>query len=204
MVRISLSIARSLVSILVILCLLATVPAAGYTSPHCVSLGWIAPGDDGHTGTVATYEIRYSTSCITECTWNQADIFAFPPEPLPAGAWQQVTISGLKANTTYYFALRSADECGNWSALSNVVAYKTPLDECNGIRGNVDCDPDDVINIQDLVLFVDFLFGGNQPVCICMNEADVNDNPGGQIDISDLVYLVDFFFAGVGEMPRCP
>ena len=46
-----------------------------------VTLSWTAPGDDGDVGTAATYDIRYSTSPITEATWNSGisiggDVFA--------------------------------------------------------------------------------------------------------------------------------
>jgi hypothetical protein len=64
---------------------------------------------------------------------------------------------------------------------------------CNGIRGNIDYDPDDIVDISDLVYLVDFMFtGGPRPPC--MWEADLDDD--GLVDISDLNYLVDYMFNG--------
>ena len=72
---------------------------------------------------------------------------------------------------------------------------------CWGYRGNVDYDPVDVVDINDLVEFVNFMFlFGAEP--LCFEEADVNGSTG--IDISDLVALVDYMFQG-GALPEsCP
>ena len=69
------------------------------------------------------------------------------------------------------------------------------------IRGNVDYDPGDVIDISDLVYLVDYMFNGG-PAPPCLEEADV-DGSGG-IDISDLVFLVDYMFAGGPPPVACP
>lgn len=78
-------------------------------------------------------------------------------------------------------------------------------DVCNGccidIRGNVDYDPGDVIDISDLVYLVDYMFSGG-PEPPCPEEADI-DGSGG-IDISDLVYLVDYMFSGGPPPVACP
>ena len=69
---------------------------------------------------------------------------------------------------------------------------------CQGIRGNVDGDPEDLIDISDLVYLVDYMFtGGSAPTC--WEEANVDGNgldDDSGIDISDLVYLVDYMFNG--------
>ena len=70
------------------------------------------------------------------------------------------------------------------------------IDECClGIRGNVDNDPEQMIDISDLVYLVDFIFTNGQ-VPFCQAEANINGDAAGLIDISDLVYLVDFMFTG--------
>ena len=37
------------------------------------------------------------------------------PTPKAAGQAESFTVTGLSANTTYYFALKVADEVPNWS-----------------------------------------------------------------------------------------
>lgn len=89
------------------------------------NLAWTATGDDSLTGTVATYDIRYSTSPITLANWNAATQVSGEPTPAPAGTNQTYTVRGLSRQVTYYFAIRSADDAGNPSALSNVPSATT-------------------------------------------------------------------------------
>ncbi|HWR83361.1 MAG TPA: dockerin type I domain-containing protein [Candidatus Deferrimicrobium sp.] len=68
---------------------------------------------------------------------------------------------------------------------------------CQDMRGNVDGDSNDQVNVADLTYLVAYLFqGGDAPPCI--EEADVNGS--GSVDIADLTYLVAFIFQG-GELP---
>ncbi len=108
-----------------------TAPAAvsnlATSSPTAssITLTWTAPGDDGSTGTATTYDIRYSTSAINAGNWASATQVTGEPAPQAAGTNQNMTITGLAADTTYYFAIETADEVPNWSALSNVPTGKT-------------------------------------------------------------------------------
>jgi len=68
------------------------------------------------------------------------------------------------------------------------------------IRGNVDYDLEDKIDISDLVYLVDYMFSGGLPP-VCVDEADIDGS--GEIDITDLVYLVDYMFSGGPPPPAC-
>jgi hypothetical protein len=77
------------------------------------------------------------------------------------------------------------------------------------IRGNIDYDVGDNIDISDLVYLVDYMFtGGPAPVCWEEANVDCSDDGNGvddaaDIDISDLVYMVDYMF-NQGPTPcRC-
>ena len=98
---------------------LSAVSGSGNTS---VILGWTAVGDDGLFGTATSYDVRYSTSTITEGNWSAATQATGEPTPLAAGAVQALTVSGLSATTSYYFTVKVADESGNVSSLSNVAS----------------------------------------------------------------------------------
>ena len=84
-----------------------------------------------------------------------------------------------------------------------VTKLSEPIVSCclPPIRGNVDYDPGDVIDISDLVYEVDYMFNGGPPPP-CLDEADING--AGGIDISDLVYLVDYMFNEGPEPAPCP
>lgn len=90
-----------------------------------VTLTWTAPGDDGTSGTAASYDIRCSSSPITQDNWEAAQQLSSPPVPAPPGTIERYDLGGLSATTTYWFALRTTDERSNWSALSNVPSATT-------------------------------------------------------------------------------
>ena len=99
--------------------------ACGTITASSIQLNWTAPGDNGSTGTATTYDIRYSTSTINAGNWASATQCTGEPAPAAAGTNQNFTVSGLSGDTTYYFAIETADEVPNWSALSNVPSAKT-------------------------------------------------------------------------------
>jgi VCBS repeat protein/fibronectin type III domain protein/FG-GAP repeat protein len=95
------------------------------TTTSSVSLSWTSPGDDGTSGTAASYDLRYSTSLITAGTFLAATQVAGEPNPAVAGTSQSMTVPGLAANTPYYFAIKTSDEVPNISGLSNVETATT-------------------------------------------------------------------------------
>lgn len=109
-----------------------SIPPAAVTdfNPDLVSdtqvwLTWTAPGDDGNSGTAAEYDLRYAPFPITEGTFAIAARAWDAPTPEPAGTPQGHGITGLMACTPYWFALKTRDEVGNWSAMSNVAQATT-------------------------------------------------------------------------------
>ncbi len=74
---------------------------------------------------------------------------------------------------------------------------------CLGIRGNVDCDPADNIDIGDLTCFIQglFLFGEGGGCMCCLEEADVNRDNG--VDIADLTDLICYLFLDCDPPPSC-
>ena len=91
-----------------------------------VTLAWTAPGDDSLSGRAARYDLRWSPAPIT----TLADFALATPvaglnPPQPAGSAESATVSGLTPSTSYYFSLRTFDEVGNGSALSNLLPVTT-------------------------------------------------------------------------------
>jgi len=104
-----------------------SAPAQDIT-PTSVTLRWTAPGDNGTEGQASQYDIRYSTSPINSSNFSSAIQASGEPVPQPAGSDESFTVTGLQPATTYFFAIKAADEIPNWSALSNVIS-RTTLDE---------------------------------------------------------------------------
>jgi len=99
--------------------------AVGTVNSMSVALTWTATGDDGLAGTATAYDMRYSQALITTDNWDSATKVIGEPTPKSAGSSESMTVSGLSASTTYYFALSASDEKGNGSAFSNVVSATT-------------------------------------------------------------------------------
>ncbi len=98
--------------------------AGGVTQTSAI-VSWTAPGDDGGVGTAASYDVRFSAAVINDSSWSSAAQAAGEPTPALAGTSQNFTLSGLNAGTTYWSALKTQDEAGNVSALSNVIQFNT-------------------------------------------------------------------------------
>ena len=91
-----------------------------------VTLAWTAPGDDSLSGRATRYDLRWSTSPVN----SLADFALATPvaglnPPQTAGSAESVSVSGLTPSTTYYFSLRTFDEVGNGSGLSNLLQVTT-------------------------------------------------------------------------------
>ena len=109
-------------------------PPAGTTdlavtsvSSGTAALAFTAPGGDGNAGTAQYYDIRYSTTPISEDNWKGAMPIEQDPAPLPAGSQVMATATGLNAGTTYFFAMKSEDEALLSSGLSNVAITTTTI-----------------------------------------------------------------------------
>jgi len=89
-------------------------------------LTWTAPGNSGTTGTASSYDIRCSTSAITEANFQAASaVQGTKPAPQVAGTVQSMTVTGLTQGTTYYFAIKTISTTQVVSDVSNVVAGTT-------------------------------------------------------------------------------
>lgn len=98
---------------------------ASSPTPSTANLSWTSPGDDMNVGVATSYDIRYSTSTITDANWNAATQVSGEPVPLVAGTTQSMTVTGLLPSTVYYFAIKTSDEVPNISALSNIASVST-------------------------------------------------------------------------------
>jgi hypothetical protein len=120
---------RSAPGITVALLALATLaPIRPVHADGTVTLSWTAPGDDSLMGTATAYDLRYSTAVMTAANFALAYRVSPEPVPLASGRPQTDTVHGLVPGTYYYFAIRTVDDAGNWSALSNVVRVLAAYD----------------------------------------------------------------------------
>ncbi|WP_281884824.1 fibronectin type III domain-containing protein [Paenibacillus sp. YYML68] len=112
-----------------------TIAPAGITdmvatavSPYSIKLDWTSTGDDGYVGTATSYEIRYSTSPMTEDSFESALLVNNSITPQAVGHAETHTIEGLLPGRTYFVGMKSEDEAGNRSKLSNQKLVTMPDD----------------------------------------------------------------------------
>ena len=92
-----------------------------------INISWTAPGDDNVSGTASSYVIKYSLDPITDLNWDLATDYNSNQNPFPAGSVENATIGGLNPGDTYYVGIKSIDEVGNESALSNISSAQAYL-----------------------------------------------------------------------------
>ncbi len=95
------------------------------TTQTSLTVTWTATGDAGTDGTAYLYDIRHSKDPITDANWDLATKASREPIPLASGTAEAFTVTGLSPGTTYYLALKAADEAGGFSGLSNVATGST-------------------------------------------------------------------------------
>ena len=92
---------------------------------NTVTLKWTAPGDDGDEGTATGYDIRYSTTLITDLNFNDATPASGAPIPSAAGSQETYVVTGLSPSTTYFFSVKAYDDVPNYSVASNSPSITT-------------------------------------------------------------------------------
>jgi hypothetical protein len=105
-------------TILFLLLVLGEASAMGASS----RLDWTSPGDDGRFGCANKYVVAYdTTSNITDARWGSLPHWTFSEPPLCAGSHETRYVGGLIQGKVYYFVLKTSDEAGNTSLISNVA-----------------------------------------------------------------------------------
>ena len=74
---------------------------------------------------------------------------------------------------------------------------------CEGIRGNVNADPAEDINISDMTFLVSYLYSEG-PAPPCWEEGNASGDPDEKINIEDMTYLIAFLMSGGPPPPDCP
>jgi hypothetical protein len=76
---------------------------------------------------------------------------------------------------------------------------------CVGLRGNVDFDPGNIVDIGDLTALISYLYIPPNPVPDCPQEANIDGDNEGLIDIGDLTALISYLYIPPNPLPAsCP
>jgi len=109
--------------------------SAAPLSTSAAALSWSAPSDANYNPLSGKYAIQYS-SLTTGVVWSTANAqVSITTSGVTPGAAQGAFVSGLNANTTYYFYLWTQDPALNWSSLSNGATTVTLANPVNAATG---------------------------------------------------------------------
>jgi hypothetical protein len=106
----------------------AVASLGGSTAKNVILATWTAPQDQLGGGPASQYDLRVSNVALTATTFY-AGTRVTTSTPLDPGETECVAIGGLSACQYYWLAVRSADENGNWSEVSNIPVVHT---KCSG------------------------------------------------------------------------
>ncbi|MBA3064965.1 amidase domain-containing protein [bacterium] len=110
------------------------IPPSAITDLHIRTISgmpflyWIAQGDDGNSGTASYYDVRYASYSFGAEAFNilpqlmMPYIYLYPAEP---GNENYCIVAPEEDADIFYFAVKTIDEYGNYSEMSNVASYKT-------------------------------------------------------------------------------
>jgi hypothetical protein len=146
------------------------------TTQTSVDLHWTAPGNDGNVGVAKYYDIRYSSSPITESNWANAKKLSGAPVPGTAGTAEFYAAVGFTHSTTYYFAIKTGDQAGNISSLSNVISATTQTPTLSVSLAATDEFGYAPLNNVDLSATVSGTAGGNISYVFYCNRSDSGTN----------------------------
>ncbi len=112
----------AIIAILLILVILESCRVQASPVEKQVTLTWTAPGDDGNIGQAGAYDIRYNTVPINAATWETSTQVENEPTPKLAMSSESFSFGlMIEYDVTYYFAIKTVDDAGNWSGLSNIA-----------------------------------------------------------------------------------
>jgi subtilisin family serine protease len=94
-------------------------------SKTTLTVEWTATGDDGTRGRATRYDVRYSTSPITEANWTLASEAPVPFAPNNPGTTEILNLTTLAPSTQYFVAMKVLDDVGAASLISNVLSVET-------------------------------------------------------------------------------
>ncbi|WP_337864531.1 T9SS type A sorting domain-containing protein [Ignavibacterium sp.] len=88
---------------------------------------WTTPSDNGLNGRPFNYYIKFSTSPLNDNQWNQYPSISYNKSIKQAGEIDTLLIPNLGNDSIYFIAVKSSDDFGNISEISNQVQFNTSL-----------------------------------------------------------------------------
>jgi hypothetical protein len=107
---------------------ISSLVATPGTNDGEIDLSWVAPGNDGASGTVQSYLVRTATFSVTATNFYDANVSTYSQSWTSlksAGQIETRTVNGFNPSTTYYFAIKGQDAVGaaSWDHTANAGRF---------------------------------------------------------------------------------
>jgi spore germination protein YaaH len=94
-------------------------------STSSITLSWSQKDNPDFIGNIRGYDVRYSNKPIDGSNWFQADQLKSDDIAISKQGTQSIEVKNLTPGSDYWFAVKTLDQFGQESALSNVIDAKT-------------------------------------------------------------------------------
>ncbi len=171
-------------------------PAAGiylYRSPgnDTLVIEWHRVANFNSSGTAADFEIILTDEGIIKFQYQDIESTGLDLSAL-------VGIQETGCFALEYF--NSGGDPTHQPTNGSAIQFTSNTGCCIGRTGNINCDPDDIVDIGDLTEMINYLFISFPELC-CEAEADVNGD--GVVDIGDLTKIIDRLFITYTNLFLC-
>ncbi|HUV65636.1 MAG TPA: dockerin type I repeat-containing protein, partial [Sedimentisphaerales bacterium] len=124
--------------------------------------------------------------------------------------WQVISSGGTRGASTSFILSGTVGQTavGYGSSVSFGLSHGFwqefgEISCCVGLTGNVDGDPQGIVDIGDLTFLIRYLFIPPTVPPDCMEEANIDGDEAGVIDIGDLTALIDYLFISNTPPEEC-
>ena len=98
------------------------------STEYTITLQWTAPSDPDPRANVSAYTIKSFSEEITETNWNNTQNIAYNLPPQAPGTMEELLLEYTLPSGLLYFAVKSLDDAGNISPLSNNTSAQATTD----------------------------------------------------------------------------
>jgi hypothetical protein len=117
---------------------------------------------------------------------------------LDSGVYRPDSLLGI--DSVYYWHFMTSDGIVEADTSRTFAAYIVSSC-CIGMSGNIDGDPDGLVDIGDLTALITYLYVPPNSAPPCMPEANIDGDIGGLVDIGDLTALISYLYVPPNSAP---
>jgi hypothetical protein len=145
--------------------------------------------------TVGWVGVEYSEN-LGILPWYDDIVFAFPVKLSVLDTGKTICVDSSFWTPDNYWTWATIDFGHKFPPTWSGQRCYTITTKCcrGGVTGNIDYDPDDLVDIGDVTALISYLYIPPNLVPFCFDEANVDVDEEGLIDIGDLTALISYLY----------